>query len=109
MTQEEVRKLIVKALYKDDWLYQQLVLKGGNALSLIYNVGSRSSLDIDFSIEKDFEDLSQVARRMERALTSAFGEVGIHVFDFSLEKKPKSTDIEWWGGYTAEFKLISIC
>ncbi len=107
MTQEEVRKLIVRALYTDEWLYHQLVLKGGNALSLIYNVGNRSSLDIDFSIERDFEDLNEVAQRMERTLKSTFEEVGILVFDFSIEKKPKVADNEWWGGYTAEFKLIS--
>ncbi len=107
MTHETVRRLIIKAIYTDRWLFNQLVLKGGNALSLVYKVGDRSSLDLDFSIEKDFEDIDRVSTRMLNALISMFREVGIHVFDFKLEQKPKFNENPWWGGYTAEFKLIT--
>lgn len=107
MTQEIARKIILKALYTDCWLYNQLVLKGGNALSIVYNVGNRSSLDLDFSIENDFENIDQVSNRMYSALFSAFKEVETHVFDFKLEQKPKISNTPWWGGYRAEFKLIS--
>ncbi|MBN1497136.1 MAG: nucleotidyl transferase AbiEii/AbiGii toxin family protein [Spirochaetes bacterium] len=107
MTHEKVRKLILKALYAEYWLYDHLVFKGGNALSLVYNVGGRSSLDLDFSIEDDFENMEQVSCRMSTALSSTFNEEGICVFDFKLEHKPKSTDTEWWGGYIVEFKLIA--
>jgi len=44
---EEVRRRILIALYSDDELMDALVLKGGNALALIYKVGSRASLDMD--------------------------------------------------------------
>ena len=60
MTQIEARKLILKALYQDDWLYSQLVLKGGNALAMIYRVGTRTTLDLDFSIRDDFSNLDYV-------------------------------------------------
>jgi hypothetical protein len=106
MTQEQVRKLILKALYMDDWLYHHLVFKGGSALSLVYDVGGRSSLDLDFSMEGDFEDTRHVSRLMAQALASTFDKVGIVVFDFKLTEKPRSRDPPWWGGYMAEFKLI---
>jgi len=54
-------KLTIVALFSDDELFGQLVLKGGNALSLVYGLSSRSSLDLDFSIEKDFADLDDIA------------------------------------------------
>jgi len=107
MTLDQVRKLILKALYGDDLLSNQLVLKGGSALSLVYNVGGRTSLDLDFSIEFDFVDTARVADRIEAVLVSTFAEVGIRVFDFEFRSKPKSRNVEWWGGYLAEFKLIS--
>jgi predicted nucleotidyltransferase component of viral defense system len=103
MTQEEARKSILKAIFSDDWLFNHLVLKGGNALSLIYNVGNRTSLDLDFSIEDDFENLEKVSDCMLKALSSIFSEAGILVFDFKFEQKPRFTNDSWWGGYCAEF------
>ena len=100
--------LILKALFGDDWLFDHLVLKGGNALSLVYNVGGRSSLDLDFSIEGDFEDSTQVSNRMAGSLSATFEEAGIRVFDFRLEPKPKFGETGTWGGYVAEFKLIPV-
>ncbi len=42
---DEVRRLILIALFSDDELMEALVFKGGNALALIHKVGSRASLD----------------------------------------------------------------
>lgn len=106
MTQSELRRLILKALCSDDWLFRQLVLKGGNALALVYKVGDRTSLDLDFSIEGDFEDADFVGSRMEAGLKKTFSEVGIVVFDFQRLRRPQFTENPWWGGYEAEFKLI---
>jgi hypothetical protein len=106
VTRDDVRKLILKALYGDSLLSEQLVLKGGNALALAYRVGGRTSLDLDFSIEGDFDDLPEVSVRMERALTEAFSAAGIRLFDFQFESRPKGPVSDWWGGYSAEFKLI---
>jgi hypothetical protein len=97
---------MLRALYSDDLLSSLLVLKGGNALALAYRVGGRTSLDLDFSIEKDFDNLQEISVRMERALSVSFGAVGIRLFDFGLVPRPKTGNWEWWGGYSAEFKLI---
>jgi hypothetical protein len=47
----DVRRLVIIAMFSDDVLFGKLVLKGGNAISLVYTYGARSSLDVDFSIE----------------------------------------------------------
>lgn len=107
MTQIEARKLIIKALYEDDWLYNKLVLKGGNALAMIYGIGNRTSLDLDFSIQDDFPDLKEAETRIKDSLLRIFKKHGITVFDFSFTRKPRISKEDWWGGYRAEFKLIS--
>jgi len=107
LTQEKMRKLILFAIYNDEWLYDQLVLKGGNALSMIYKVGMRASLDLDFSIANDFENTNEVGKRIEIALIRTFSVENIHVFDYEFSHKPKKPTDYWWGGYRAEFKLIS--
>lgn len=65
---EDVRRLTITALCGDDELFDQLVLKGGNAMSLVHHVGSRASLDLDFSLETEFADIEETRARMERAL-----------------------------------------
>lgn len=107
MTHIENRKLILHALYSDNWLYNQLILKGGNALSMIYKIGKRTSLDLDFSIQNDFTDIKEVSKRIEKVLFKTFSKHRIYLFDFSFYPKPKKTTNYWWGGYCAEFKLIS--
>lgn len=107
MTQENIRKIILKALVSDDWFFKQLVLKGGNALSLVYKVGNRSSLDLDFSIESDFNDLNPVKQKIKDILYTAFENYDIRLFDYHFEKKPQITSDPWWGGYRVEFKLIT--
>ena len=47
MTPDEIRNTILKAIYSDSDLKENLVLKGGNALKL-YNITDRSSQDLDF-------------------------------------------------------------
>lgn len=104
----ETRILILHALFSDDVLHDLLVLKGGNALSLIYKIGGRTTLDLDFSINKDFENVEDISNRIGKNLKKSFSSRGILVFDYTFSKKPKKTDQEWWGGYRAEFKLIPI-
>jgi predicted nucleotidyltransferase component of viral defense system len=104
----ETRKLILYALYSDKILHDLLVLKGGNALSLVYNIGGRTSLDLDFSINNDFDNIEDISKRIEKTLTDTFSSHNILVFDYIFSKKPKKTEQEWWGGYHAEFKLIPI-
>ena len=105
----EIRKLTIVALFSDDELFGQLVLKGGNALSLVYGLSSRSSLDLDFSIEKDFADLDDIRGRIFHAVKERFSSAGFVVFDQSFEPKPQVRAPHqqiWWGGYELKFKLI---
>jgi hypothetical protein len=105
----EIRRLVITSVFADDWLMQQLVLKGGNALSLVYGIGGRTSLDVDFSIADDFADLPQTKKRLEQTLTERFDSAGYVLFDFSLRPKPlkPGTRPPTWGGYLVEFKIIS--
>jgi len=105
----EVRRLTIVALFSDDQLFEQIVLKGGNALSLVYGLSPRTSLDLDFSIEKDFADLDDTRKRIFRAVKERFSSAGFVVFDESLEPKPQvlgPNQQAWWGGYEFKFKLI---
>src|SRR3954454_20156520 len=109
MNFEAIRKLTIIALFSDDELIDRLVLKGGNAIALVYGLGTRSSLDLDFSLERDFEDLEDVKRRIFHALRERFSSAGLTVFDESFEKKPSALregQESWWGGYQLRFKLI---
>lgn len=105
----EVRRLAIVALFSDDELFDQIVLKGGNALSLVYQVSSRTSLDLDFSIERDFADLDETRKRIFRVIKDRFSTAGYVVFDASFERKPRIQGEHrqaWWGGYELSFKLI---
>ena len=104
----EIRSLVIVALFADDRLLDQLVLKGGNAINLIYGYGSRSSLDIDCSIDGDFANPGEIGDVLLRTLQARFREKGHEVFDFSFTRRPlqKPGMDDRWGGYAAEFKII---
>ncbi len=83
-------------------------MKGGNAISLVYKYGARSSLDVDFSIEGEFEDTEGAAKRIARALTDRFDAAGFIVFDCDFRARPlvPPVDNPKWGGYRIQFKII---
>lgn len=86
-----------------------MVLKGGNAIVLAYDISSRTSLDIDLSIESDFPDAKEAAQRLERACSRRFMTAGFTIFDFKFLPRPTIPTLgnERWGGYQAEFKVVS--
>lgn len=108
----EIRKTIIIAIASDEELVSRLVLKGGNALDIVHQLGVRSSLDVDFSMAEDFEDrneLEEVKHRLFRALRDRFDSIGYVVFDEKLEERPRNQggpNLVIWGGYNALFKLI---
>ena len=108
MDADEIRRRIIVALVSDDELLDLLVLKGGNALALAHGIGERASLDLDFSLEEDFESATDCSQRIERALVSEFGRLNIEVIDFKLLPRPSVGRgvPHWWGGYRVEFKLV---
>lgn len=105
----EIRKTVIVALFSDDLLLETLVLKGGNALNLVYGFGSRSSIDVDLSIQGDFPDLADARKRLFAALHDQFWNAGYILFDEKLVSRPSSTELEpneEWGGYEIGFKII---
>lgn len=107
---EEIKKLALISMFSDDYLMDKLVLKGGNAIDLIYNdYSARSSIDIDFSMENDFDiDLDKVEQKIKNTIKNTFEEYQLIAFDIKLEKKPKiiNDDIkDFWGGYCIYFKV----
>lgn len=115
---EDFKKLLdrikiwaVQAMFSDDELLEQLVLKGGNAMALVHQISARASVDLDFSLRQDFGgDIAKVEGRISQALADTFRSNGFEVFDFKMVEKPKaiSDDMKhFWGGYGVEFKLVA--
>ena len=70
---EQIKRLVVTAILSDDKLFENLVLKGGNAIDLIHQITTRASVDIDFSMAEDFPGgADELRQRVDRALTRTF-------------------------------------
>ncbi|MHC4085828.1 MAG: nucleotidyl transferase AbiEii/AbiGii toxin family protein [Planctomycetota bacterium] len=108
---ERIKKLSIIAMFSDDDLMDILVLKGGNAIDIVYGIASRSSLDLDFSIATEFNriEMGLMESRFKKALNRVFDEAGYKVFDIKFEERPEDSGPDvppFWGGYRLEFKLI---
>ncbi len=108
---EKVKRLALVAMFSDDELMEKLVLKGGNAIDLVYGVSIRSSIDIDLSIGSDFNqpELEMVKAKTQKSLIDTFDSEGYAVFDFEFSEEPKelSPELEgFWGGYEIRFKVL---
>jgi hypothetical protein len=104
---QKIRRDVIIALCSDDELMEQLVLKGGNALDLIYGVGGRTSQDLDYSIPADFVDLARTRELLFRALRGQFARAHLVVFDERLEPRPPQGGEPHQSGYHADFKLAT--
>jgi predicted nucleotidyltransferase component of viral defense system len=94
MTFESVKvrkKLTIAALVSDEILMGILVLKGGNALGLAYDITSRGSIDIDFSMEKDFTELEKrrILNQLNHLLLNEFSREDLIPFDIRFMDKPQ--------------------
>ena len=106
---EFVKRTTLIALVSDDELMDQLVLKGGNALDLIYGISTRASMDLDFSVPGDIGSTDAVRAKVEPLLDSTFSEFDLVPFDLRVVDVPPhlSDDLKhFWGGYCIEFKLV---
>jgi hypothetical protein len=108
---DHFKRLVVAAMFSAEDLTKRFVLKGGNAIDLVLQVGTRASIDIDLSMENDFapEELKNLSQRLEQSLDNVFSREGYKVFDVTLEEKPPAVSPEiaqFWGGYSVTFKLI---
>jgi hypothetical protein len=103
------RRDVILALFADNVLMQQLVLKGGNLLDIVYEISTRPSRDIDLSICGDVKDTEAFRSTIENALCNWFGPKGFVVFDVTLVEEPRNITEDFrdfWGGYRVEFKII---
>ncbi|MCT4619082.1 MAG: nucleotidyl transferase AbiEii/AbiGii toxin family protein [Marinisporobacter sp.] len=112
MKLETLRKLVIQSLFADDDFFDLFTLKGGNAL-LVHKINARASIDIDVSMENSFEDkdLDSTQQKFEKSLKDTFSRENYTVIDVKLKKKPKKMPKEkekFWGGYTLEFKIVSL-
>ncbi|WP_404368453.1 nucleotidyl transferase AbiEii/AbiGii toxin family protein [Corallococcus coralloides] len=105
----ELAVLTASAIASNESLLDRLVLKGGNALQLIHQLGARASMDLDYSMEGDVEDAGALGRELEAALASRFSAAGYALIDFRFGPKPSSSGPGVnWGGYHAEFKVLAV-
>ena len=105
---EQIKKLAIIAIFSNDTLMENLVLKGGNALDIIYRIANRSSMDIDFSMPKDL-DLFSFSEKIQDNLIRTFKDHGFRVFDFKIKRKPQMANPSlpaFWGGYSINFKVV---
>lgn len=103
---EDIKKLVLEAIFLDDELSQLLTLKGGTALEL-WNISQRLSKDIDFSIKENiYIDLNS---RLKLALEKQFNINDFEIFHYNFEQKPHKSEryenVEV-KGYRAIFKFL---
>ena len=67
---ERIRRLAIRAIAEVSGSIGAPVLKGGNALAVIYNIGNRTSLDLDYSLERDFPDPLAAPGLLQESLAS---------------------------------------
>ncbi len=108
---EQIKRITIIALFSDDDLMESLVLKGGNALDMIYGIAQRASLDLDFSIDKEFNksEISTIHDKILKVLKETFKARGYEAFDIHFTEVPEhihATIPDFWGGYLIKFKII---
>ena len=92
---ESFKREIILTLFADNTLLQQLVLKGGNLLDIVYGISTRPSRDIDFSICGEIDDLDRFRNTIERALSKWFERKGDVVFDVNFREEPRHLSDEF--------------
>jgi hypothetical protein len=108
---EKIRRTVIQAMVSDDELMDRLILKGGNALDLVYGIAARSSMDIDYSMADSFDDneLTGLETRIGRLLKEVFIAMDLVAHDIRLTERPQKLKPDlagFWGGYLIEFKLL---
>ncbi len=103
----EYRRAVIRAIAADDELSKVLVLKGGNALRLVHDLGARTSQDVDYSLESDFADAGAAREQLRIALEQEFLRLKLHVVDYKFAHKPKHVGVARAGGYIVTFKLAT--
>lgn len=109
---EKIKRLTIAALLSDDLLMGVLVLKGGNALDIAYDITDRGSLDIDFSMDRDFTEAekARIRNQVSYLLNNEFNQAGLCAIDVQFIDRPGKIDDrvkDFWGGYQLSFKIVT--
>ena len=105
---ENAKRTTIRAIYSSPRLKNELVLKGGNLLSLVFGVITRASIDLDFSIEAELA-VAEIAGELNLVLDQEFAKQAYRVIDLNVVEVPPmvSDDLkDFWGGYQIRFKLV---
>lgn len=110
----KIKRITIIALASDDELMETIVLKGGNAIDLVYRKSSatlsRASYDLDFSVEDEFfQDEQAISQRIQKTLEKTFLEYDYIVIDYKFQNRPKKANevtADFWGGYLVTFKVV---
>jgi len=104
----EIRLACIAALASEEYLMDLLVLKGGNALDLVHGVGSRTSLDLDYSIENDVEDVERFEEVLLLALSKKMESLGLAMTGATFQVRPKESGFDpRFGGFRLEFMVTT--
>ncbi len=71
----------------------------------------RASVDVDLSMDGEFDDVESAREKIRHALETTFATHGLRVFDLILRDVPPKISEEmkdFWGGYKIEFKIIDV-
>jgi len=98
---DELRKQTILALFADPDLLEQIALKGGNALRLVYGQ-HRTSIDIDFSLAPGVN--GEFGQKVELAIRKHFEALGLKVVVFNLKPKPPKGERKF--GYKLKFSVL---
>ena len=88
---QSFKREVILALFADNALMQQLVLKGGNLLDVVYGISTRPSRDIDLSICGEIEDLDRFRATIDKRSGKWFEPKGYVVFDVNLWEEPSTS------------------
>ena len=101
MIGDELRKQTILALFSDADLLEQIALKGGNALRLVYGQ-QRTSIDIDFSLAPGVN--GEFGQKVELAIRSHFEALGYKIVVFNLKPKPIKGKLKF--GHQLKFSVL---
>lgn len=85
---DKIRKLVIIGVFSDDLILNDFSLKGGNALSIAYDINNRASMDIDISMKGDLNDIDITKKQLENLLENNIRKVlkteNLDLIDFKL-------------------------
>lgn len=106
---QDLKRIILKSLYATPPLKDILVLKGGNALSIVHERIERESTDLDFSLLSSSYTDSEIRDMIKAVLGTHLQMHDLEVIDYEFRRVPSfegEDKFPWWGGFKIAFKIV---